>query len=82
VIVAEYAGYGLRDGAVGEQNLVADAEETTHQNTESVLVVYPTHVMRIEPLSHSLFRMRAHVTPRKHERDGQQDRQPHYKANH
>ena len=61
---------------------VNSAHQTTHQNTESVLVVYPTHVMRIEPPSHSLFRMRVHVTPRKHERDDQQDRQPHYKASH
>jgi pimeloyl-ACP methyl ester carboxylesterase len=28
VILAEYPGYGPRDGAVGEQNLVADAEQT------------------------------------------------------
>jgi pimeloyl-ACP methyl ester carboxylesterase len=28
VIVAEYPGYGPRDGVVGEQNLVADAEQT------------------------------------------------------
>src|SRR4029453_4972788 len=28
VIPAEYPGYGPRDGAVGEQNLVADAEQT------------------------------------------------------
>jgi len=28
VIAAEYPGYGPRDGPVGEQNLVADAEET------------------------------------------------------
>ena len=28
VIVAEYPGYGPRDGAVGEGNLVADAEQT------------------------------------------------------
>jgi pimeloyl-ACP methyl ester carboxylesterase len=28
VIVAEYPGYGPRDGAVGEENLVADAEQT------------------------------------------------------
>ena len=28
VILAEYPGYGPRDGAVGEQNLVADAERT------------------------------------------------------
>src|SRR5256885_12581368 len=28
VILAEYPGYGPRDGAVGEQNLVADAEHT------------------------------------------------------
>jgi alpha-beta hydrolase superfamily lysophospholipase len=28
VILAEYPGYGPREGAVGEQNLVADAEQT------------------------------------------------------
>ena len=28
VILAEYPGYGPRDGAVGEENLVADAEQT------------------------------------------------------
>jgi pimeloyl-ACP methyl ester carboxylesterase len=28
VILAEYPGYGPRDGAVGEQNLVSDAEQT------------------------------------------------------
>ncbi|NMG73623.1 alpha/beta hydrolase [Aromatoleum diolicum] len=28
VILAEYPGYGPRDGAVGEKNLVADAEQT------------------------------------------------------
>ena len=28
VILAEYPGYGPRDGAVGEQNLVADAEQS------------------------------------------------------
>ncbi len=28
VILAEYPGYGPRDGPVGEQNLVADAEQT------------------------------------------------------
>jgi len=36
VILAEYPGYGPRDGAVGEQNLVADAEQ-------SIALAYSLH---------------------------------------
>jgi hypothetical protein len=48
----------------------------------SMLVVQPTHVMRIKPLNHPLSRVIAHVTSRQHEPDDQQDRQADHKANH
>jgi hypothetical protein len=43
----------------------------------SVPTVHPAHVMRIEPLTDSLSRMIAPITPRLHERDEQQ----RYKGN-
>jgi hypothetical protein len=48
----------------------------------SMLMVQPTHVMRIKPLNHSFSRAIAHVTSHEHEPDGQQDRQADHKANH
>jgi hypothetical protein len=48
----------------------------------SMLMVQPTHVMRIKPLNHPFSRVIAHVTSHEHEPDGQQDRQADHKANH
>src|SRR2546430_22337 len=35
VILAEYPGYGPRDGALGEQNMVGDAEQTIALRTQA-----------------------------------------------